>query len=63
MPALLSPETAPRSESTLADMMDRVRGDLGLRDSSFLTDTDLTNWLNEAPFVIWPLQILFNEEG
>ena len=29
-------------------MMDRVRGDLGLRDSSLLTDTDLTNWLNEA---------------
>ncbi len=48
MPSLVTPDIAPRSESTLQDIMDRVRGDLGLRDSSFLTDTDLTNWANEA---------------
>lgn len=52
MPALLTPDTAPRSESTLGDIMDRIRGDLGLRDSSFLTDTDLINWTNEASDLI-----------
>lgn len=52
MPALLSPETAPRSEMTVADFMDRVRGDLGLRDSSFLTDADLVAWGNEAQDLI-----------
>lgn len=48
MPALLTADTAPRSALTLTEMYDRVRGDLGLRDSSLLTDTDLLNWLNEA---------------
>lgn len=52
MPALLSDQTAPRSTLTLLEMRDRVRGDLGLRDSSLLTDTDITGWLNEAQDII-----------
>lgn len=52
MPALLDAETAPRSTITLAEFRDRVRGDLGLRDSSLLTDNDLTNWGNEASDII-----------
>lgn len=48
MPALLSSDTAPRSTRNLTEMRDRVRGDLGLRDSSLVTDQDLEDWLNEA---------------
>lgn len=48
MPFLLDASTAPRSKLTLSQMQDRVRGDLGLRDSSLLTGDDLINWLNEG---------------
>ena len=48
MPAFLSPELAPRSRGTLSELIDRVRGDLGLRDNAYVTDTDITFWLNEG---------------
>lgn len=48
MPAFLSPELAPRSRDTLTTLIDRVRGDLGLRDNAYVTDADITRWLNEA---------------
>jgi hypothetical protein len=48
MPSLSSDETAPRSALNLEEMRDRVRGDLGLRDSSLLTDDDLMYWFNEG---------------
>lgn len=48
MAALLTADTAPRSVINREDARDRVRGDLGLRDSSLLTDDDLNRWFNEA---------------
>ena len=45
---LLSPDLAPRTILTLTEMIDRVRGDLGLRGSDRITDTDVTEWLNEG---------------
>ena len=52
MPILLSDSTAPRTRLNLTELMDRVRGDLGMRDSSLLTDQDLINWFNEAQDVM-----------
>jgi len=46
--ALLDESTAPRSIISLSDARDRVRGDLGLTDSSLLTNANLLAWLNEA---------------
>jgi hypothetical protein len=52
VPALLSPSTSPRSRRTLTELIDRVRGDLGLRDSSLLTDNDIGEWLREGQDII-----------
>ncbi len=48
MAALLDDTTSPRSLISLSDYRDRVRGDLGLTDSSVLTNANLLAWANEA---------------
>src|ERR1043166_5994557 len=48
MPALLYPSNAPRSTFNLTEYRDRIRGDLALRGSARITDTDLAAWGNEA---------------
>jgi hypothetical protein len=48
LPSLLDDTTASRSIYTLAQMQARVRTDLGLTDSSLLTDDNIEDWLNEA---------------
>lgn len=48
MPALTTPSPYPRSRYTLEELIDRVRGDLSLRGSSFLTDAEIIDWLNDA---------------
>lgn len=37
----------PRSTITQAGMLDRVRGDIGLRGNNLLTDNDIIAWANE----------------
>ena len=39
--------TYPRSTITQAGMLDRVRGDVGLRGNNLLTDADIIAWANE----------------
>jgi hypothetical protein len=48
MAELLLPNYATVSSFNLTQAMDRVRGDLGLRNSPFLLDDDITGWLNEG---------------
>lgn len=48
MPALTTPTPYPRSRYTLSEMIARVRGDLALSGSSFLTTDEITDWLNDG---------------
>lgn len=48
MAALIDHTNAPRSLIGLAAARTRVKGDLGLTDSSLLTDANLLAWLNEG---------------
>lgn len=48
MAALIDNTNAPRSILTLSTFRTRVRDDLGLSDSSFLTDANLLAWGNEG---------------
>jgi hypothetical protein len=48
MAALLDETTASRSLYTLTELRDMVRADLSFTDSSFLTDANITSWLNRA---------------
>jgi hypothetical protein len=48
MSSLLLPNYASLSTFNLTELLDRVRGDQGLRGSSFLDDDDIINWANEG---------------
>ncbi len=48
MADILNPAFSPRSIWTLSELRDRVRGKLGLRNAAFLTDDDVSDYLNEA---------------
>ncbi len=48
MPGLTTAAPYPRSRITLSEYIDRVKGDLALRGSSFLTDAEVTAWGNEG---------------
>lgn len=48
MPALLTNSPTVRTRYSMEDLRDRVLGDLGLRDNSFVTDQDVDRWAFEA---------------
>lgn len=52
MPDLLLTATATRSLHTLAEMIDRVRGDTGMRGSNYVTDAEIIDWLWEGQSAI-----------
>lgn len=52
MPALLLPNSYTRSTYTLDDLVDRVLGDLGLRNNNLITSGDIRRWGNEAQTIL-----------
>lgn len=52
MPNLLLSNSYTRSSFTLSDLVDRVLGDLGLRNNNLVTSGDITNWANDAQRIL-----------
>jgi hypothetical protein len=52
MPSLLLGGNYTRSSYTLTDLIDRVLGDLGLRNNNLVTSGDIRRWANEAQTIL-----------
>jgi len=48
MPNIVTSSNYSRSYYTLEELVDRVKGDLGYRNTNVVTSGDVTNWANEA---------------